>query len=404
MYLAAVICWRPADSSTGNDVIVTFEKISDNVTVYRIDGLQSTNITVLNTERGLVVIDSETSPVFARAIRDEIEKSHPGKKILYLINTHDHGDHTYGNQVFADAVIVGHEKCREKMIENRVRAGQTSARLSGAVKGLTARLETLDKNSDAAAELERAIAYYTSVAAGLGDGFSLTPPEVTFSDSLDLDLGDVHLVLTWFGYSHSPGDIIVFCPEEKLLVTGDIFYENNDLYLDSERIPFMDRWERMLVSVLADTGNIRTIIPGHGDPLPLMLLRDQLAFVREQQTRFAGKTSAFLTFKHTYETAGLTAGIRAMRILHADPAHYYFLHPEFDSYAYRLMNEDKLDDAQEMFTRLAGLFPESYIAFDSLGEVCLKKGDREKAKQYFSRSLELNPDNSNAERKLAQLQ
>lgn len=68
------------------------------------------------------------------------------------------------------------------------------------------------------------------------------------------------------------------------------------------------------------------------------------------------------------------------------------------------MNERKLDDALEMFSRLAEFFPESYIAFNSLGEVYVKIGDTEKAKQYLSRSLELNHDNINAQRKLDQLQ
>jgi len=89
--------------------------------------------------------------------------------------------------------------------------------------------------------------------------------------------------------------------------------------------------------------------------------------------------------------------------LKSDPKHYYFLHPEFDTFAYRRMLEDELDDALEIFELLAEFFPESYIAFDSLGEVLLRKGDKEKAKEYFIKSLELNPDNTNARNKIEEL-
>jgi len=384
-------------------VSVKENRVSGRVTVFTIEGPQSTNIVVIDTDEGLVVIDSETSPVFAQAIRNRIDSVYNGKTIRYLINTHDHGDHTYGNQVFADATIIGHDWCREEMVKNRAGAGRTGKQISAALPSMKARLEKLDKNSDAAREYNKVIAYYSGIAEGLGESFNLTPPQITFTDQLDLYLGNLLLSLRYIGgLAHSYSDILVFCPEEKLLVTGDLIYKDN-LYFDSERIPFLGKWAEVLEVILADKDQVQFIVPGHEGLLPLSLLEDHLKTIREKQKEFSGRESALLTFKKEYETNGLAKAVKLNRKLFSDSTHYYFLHPEFDQFAYRLMLDNKLSDALELFTQFAGFFPESYIAFDSLGEVYLRMDQKDKARDSFKKSLALYPDNDNAKNQLEQL-
>lgn len=393
----------PRTCFPADEVNVNVRRITDRVEVYNIEGLQSTNIIVIDSDKGLVVVDSEVSPVFAEAIRKKIEDTHSGKRIQYLINSHDHGDHTYGNQAFADAAIIGQERCREEMIKNQANAKQTAGQITNVLKAMKMKLESMEENSDEAAKLEKTIAYYEPIATGLGDNFVLTPPEITFSDKLHLYLGDLTLSLIYYGYSHSASDIVIFCPEEKLLVTGDLFYENDEPYFDSERIQYVGRWKRTLEELLKDTSKIQYIVPGHGELLPESLLEENLKIISAKQKEFEGKKSAFFEFKNVYEADGLEASIRKMKELRSDPKHYYFLHPEFDTFTYRLMNQDKLTDALGLFKVLAEFFPESYIAFDSLGEVYLRKGDKENAKKCFGKSLELNPDNENAKNKLKEI-
>jgi len=400
---ALITGFLTAECHTQISVSVRETKVSGRVAVFSIEGPQSTNIVVIDTDEGLVVIDSETSPVFARAIRNRIDSVYNGKKIKYLINTHDHGDHTYGNQIFADAMIIGHDRCRDEMIKNQAGAGQTAQQVSAALQSMKARLEKLDKNSDAAVQYGKIITYYEGIASGLSDSFRLTPPQITFSDRLDLYLGTISLSLRYIGgLSHSYSDILVCCPEEKLLVTGDLIYKDN-LYFDSERIPFLGKWAEVLESILADKDHVQFIVPGHEGLLPLSLLEDHLKTIREKQKEFAGRESALLTFKKEYETNGLANAVKLNRKLFSDSTHYYFLHPEFDQFAYRLMLDNKLSDALEMFTQLAGFFPESYIAFDSLGEVYLRMDQKDKARDSFKKSLALNPDNDNAKNQLEQL-
>ncbi len=402
-FLVIITAFFPINCHAQSIIPVKENRVSGQVTVFTIEGPQSTNIVVIDSDEGLVLIDSETSPVFARAIRNRIDSVYNGKTIRYLINTHDHGDHAYGNQVFSDATIIGHNRCREEMVKNQAGAGRTGKQISAALPSMKARLEKLDKNSDAAREYNKVITYYSGIAEGLGESFNLTPPQITFTDQLDLYLGNLSLSLRYIGgLAHSYSDILIFCPEEKLLVTGDLIYKDN-LYFDSERIPFLGKWAEVLESVLADKEQVRFIVPGHEELLPLSLLEDHLKTIREKQKEFSGRESAFLAFKKEYETNGLPAAVRKNKKLFSDTRHYYFLHPEFDQFAYRLMLDNKLSDALELFTQLAGLFPESYIAFDSLGEVYLRMDQKDKARDNFKKSLALNPENDNAKRQLEQL-
>lgn len=56
----------------------------------------------------------------------------------------------------------------------------------------------------------------------------------------------------------------------------------------------------------------------------------------------------------------------------------------------------KYKDAPTIFTIATTDYPQSYNAFDSLGEACMKNGDTQSARKYYERSLELNPNNKNA--------
>ena len=79
------------------------------------------------------------------------------------------------------------------------------------------------------------------------------------------------------------------------------------------------------------------------------------------------------------------------------------LHPELDSYAFGLMREGDLEASLRIFEVLSELFPDAWMAWDSLGEVHLARGDREAAINAFEKSLSLDPENQNAIRRLEEL-
>lgn len=84
--------------------------------------------------------------------------------------------------------------------------------------------------------------------------------------------------------------------------------------------------------------------------------------------------------------------------------------PEFDpkenelnNWAYRMMANGQQKEALEIFKLNVYLFPESWNAYDSYGEILLKMGNRNKAIEMYKRSVALNPDNENGKKILNQI-
>jgi glyoxylase-like metal-dependent hydrolase (beta-lactamase superfamily II) len=394
---------RSQQPSGAGDVAVTVTRLSDRVAVFHTSaGSEPTNAIAIRSQKGIVVVDTERSPAFAAAIRRAVENEFSGE-IAYLIDTHGHADHTYGNQVFADATIIAHENAPADIEAAAERREGLVRQLRAGIAGATRRYESLEQDSEAAVGLAQTISYYEQWANGLESGFVLTLPDSTFSDTMSLDLGDLTLELVWFGNAHTNGDILIYCPEEQLLLVGDLFYSGGFPYIDSERVPYLPRWHATLDRLLQRKEGITHAVTGHELSLPLSRLDSTRTFIAEQQTRFAGRGSALDVFRGLYEAQGTEVALERLREMNGQPDRYYVLHPEFDTYAYRLMLADELDDARAMFLVLAELFPESDVAFDSLGEVYMRLGDNEAAIASFEKALELNPENGNAAEKLREL-
>ena len=399
--LFGLLSQTPVQAQEGLDLEVV--QLSDRAVIVRHGGPQPTNLIALNSREGIVVIDAGISAVVAEAARKRIGEVFGRDDFAYLVNTHAHGDHTYGNQAFADLTIVGHGDVPSQMEANEAQRGQSLRQITGALESLRARLEDLDPTSDQAEPLRATISYYEILASDLGEAFRLTPPTTTFSDQTTLDLGDLTLEMVYFGKAHSDTDILIFCPEEGLLATGDLFYPGNDLYLDSERVPSIGRWARSLDWALDEGRGVTAVVPGHGDLLPLDELHRIRGSVRAQQASVEGKSSAFQEFQRTFEEEGTEAALLRMDELISRPQDYYFFHAEFDSFVYRLMLDEELGQAIPLFEKLAVLFPDVPNAFDSLGEAYLRADRKEDAATAFQKCLDLDPDHQNAKRRLGEI-
>ncbi len=390
-------------SQAVENLSVDVKRLSDNVAVFKIQG-GNANIVALNSEKGIVVIDTDISPYFASLLRKKMTEVFGHKDFAYVINTHSHGDHTYGNQIFADAVIIGHENCPDEMIKNSERRKGTMSRLKAALGQMKGSLEKMEKGSDQAKSMAQRIAYYEAMLQGYDKDFILTPPAITFREGMRLHLGNLTLDLMHYGTSHSTSDILIHCPQEGLWVTGDLFFPGADLYIDSERVLQLPKWFTNLEKIVQTEEDTKTIVPGHEGFLTMEELKKKRDYVKAKQEEFAGKESAFFAFRKSFEEQELEPSLRVLKDLKAKPDKFYTLHDEIDQFAYYMMLDKKLDEALAIFVVLAELFPDSYLAYDSLGEVYMRKGDREKAIQNFEKSLELNPDNRNAAQQLKALQ
>ena len=83
---------------------------------------------------------------------------------------------------------------------------------------------------------------------------------------------------------------------------------------------------------------------------------------------------------------------------------YYFDEASFNSLGYRLMGQNKIKEAIEIFKLNIEAYPESWNVYDSLGEAYMNDGQKELAIKYYKKSLELNPQNENGKGMLRRLE
>ncbi len=69
---------------------------------------------------------------------------------------------------------------------------------------------------------------------------------------------------------------------------------------------------------------------------------------------------------------------------------------EINTFGYNLINMKRIDDAVEVFKLNVELYPDSFNVYDSLAESYMLKGDKQLAVKFYKKSLELNPNNTNA--------
>jgi cyclase len=95
----------------------------------------------------------------------------------------------------------------------------------------------------------------------------VTKPNKTFSDILDIDMGDVTLNLIYFGKAHSESDIIIHIPQKKILMTGDLFSRYGRPSIPDINNQIDERWIKVTGWIERRWSDIEIIITGHGQIL-----------------------------------------------------------------------------------------------------------------------------------------
>ena len=236
------------------------------------DLTSSTAVVAFSTEKGIVVVDSTQCPAIDTKFREIIAREFGRDDFAYLINTHEHGDHTFGNQVYADCEIVAHEYCAEGIRGNFAGLDQLLARTEGRLQ----ELENLLKENQSDAKTKAInLEYYRLMQLYVKSykaGMTMTLPTKTFADTMTLDMGDMTFELFSTGGTHSAGDIMILVPEEGLLLTGDMMADEWFNEKPGCLAAFMFRrglkrdFPRTLANlerIIARKGEIKDLVPGH---------------------------------------------------------------------------------------------------------------------------------------------
>ncbi len=191
-------------------------------------------------ERGVVSIDACATERRTRAYLAAI-RSVTDRPVHTLVNTHHHGDHTYGNYLFgAGVTIVAQERCRAEVVGY----------------GLPA---------------------FPGVWSGPDWGaLELAPPFLTYRDGVDLWVDDLRCQIRYAGTpAHTTNDSVIWIPDRSVLFTGDLLFRGGTPFLLMGSLAGALQAVEELKSYGA-----RTLVPGHGEVSGPELIDDVLGYLR----------------------------------------------------------------------------------------------------------------------------
>lgn len=208
------------------------------------------NLSFIVTGDGVVVINGGAAYGLAKALHDEI-KQITDQPVKLVFNENGQGHAMLGNGYWADqgVPIVAHE--------------------------------------EAAAEFEE---YGGSILSGMegynrdqAEGTFVQGPTETFADEYIVEMGDFRIEARYLGPAHSPGDIVVWLPEQSLVISGDMAFHERMLpiFADTITADWVETWETAFEPLGATY-----VIPGHGHPTNMDQVRrythDYLVYLRGQ--------------------------------------------------------------------------------------------------------------------------
>jgi cyclase len=210
----------------------------------------------------VLVVDTHSKPSAARALIEQIKKLTP-KPVKYVVNTHFHWDHHQGNEAYpsswpAGIEIISSEATRQNI--QRLGIPRIKNEIVTMPQEITNLKNDLEKTS--AGEQKKAIeenirqaeAYFAELKM-----MQVTLPTMTFDRSLILRRGSRTVEILWLGRAHTDGDVFVFLPKEKVMVTGDALHGWTPFMGDSypyDWIQTLDAAEKL---------DFDSVLGGHGD-------------------------------------------------------------------------------------------------------------------------------------------
>ncbi len=211
------------------------------------------NSTVIIGEQGVILIDSGSSDEVGKHLGKTIAKLTP-KPVTHVINTHHHGDHTLGNIAFGKAEVISSEICRDMVNKTGYEWVALMESMVGHklpnTRPVTASVTYAGENS----RTERTIQ-------------------------------GVKLVFWVPKGSHTVGDMMVYLPDDKILVGGDILVNRT---IPVMRDAMVKNWAGTLEQV--QEFDATTIVPGHG---PLMKQADVTKLQRQMAKFYSGVEAGY---------------------------------------------------------------------------------------------------------------
>lgn len=264
-----------------------FTEVADRVWVARYAWFD-VNITLVGGDRGLLVVDTHSSGLAAREVVDDVRRLGVGE-VVGIVNTHEHFDHTFGNDTFRGSYGVLPIYAHEVAAEQTVAAGERIKRAYAEDPDDPHRDEVLET--------------------------VVVPADRTFSSALALDLGDRFVELVHPGRGHTAGDLVVRVPDSDVLLAGDLLEESAPPSYGEDSWP-MD-WPLTLDVALGLSTAGTVVVPGHGAVVDRDFLEEQrntigivAETIRDLATRGVPVDEALAAGEWPWPREGLATAVR----------------------------------------------------------------------------------------------
>lgn len=211
------------------------------------------NLSFIVTDEGVVVVNAGAAYVLAEALHAEIKRI-TDQPVVLVINENGQGHAMLGNTYWAgqNVPILAHEDAAAEFEERGY--------------DILDRMKVYNRDKSAKTEV--------------------TLPTETFEDSYDASRGGVRIEVLHLGPAHSPGDISVWLPDEKLVIAGDMAFHERllPIFDDTDTAGWLETWDEGFEPLGA-----LYVIPGHGHPTNMAQVRrytkDYLTHLRGEIAR-----------------------------------------------------------------------------------------------------------------------
>lgn len=221
------------------------------------------NSTVIVSDEDVFVVDTHINPAVARAVIARIREI-TDKPVTHVINTHWHDDHINGNhayrQAFPEAQIIAHHATLSSLEKEWGAMEEQRRKTYESVQGrdILAAADAIEAEDPERAIGLRMFAGYRDALEPELPTMELVYPDLVFDERLVYQREGRTIVVQWMGRGNTDGDVLVWLPEDKVLITGDVLVAPIPYAFDSPMVA----WIETLGKVAEIEAEI--IIPGHG--------------------------------------------------------------------------------------------------------------------------------------------
>ncbi|MFC1853722.1 MBL fold metallo-hydrolase [candidate division CSSED10-310 bacterium] len=356
---------------------------------------------------GILLVDTGLEQT-AKQLKKTLKDLNQGK-LKYIINTHEHNDHTGGNKVLGREVdIIAHEK-----VKHELKVGY-------------------------------------NILRELPD-FAL--PNKTITAPMSLQFNGEEIKIIPVPGSHSDTDTIVYFTKSKIVYMGGVGHAKNFPFPDTTKGGDVKNYPDVIQKIIDAVPDDVTFIPGHGESYTkadlkefhemliktIKLVKQELkagkkpkelqqakilkkwdsygqgfvktdAWIKVITDRFTGKTKTPKKFLieplyHALKKNNIKGVLTEYKQLkEKHKAEYDFSENVLNLLGYHLLGQKKIDQAIEIFKFNIEEYPESYNVYDSLGEAYMIKGEKKLAIEYYQKALQINPEFENSKKMLKKLE